>query len=241
MRAIGLLIDFDCAVIVGYREGKHPIYLFDSIQSERDLLFQRYLTTSFQHDPFYQKLDSCKQQGIFTLRDVAKKGTDYKDYCAQFYHQTGWKDELSMLIDLGSERWVMIYLGCVDEQKRFDISQLDRLKPYFPIIQSLCQQHWKQTPFTLSQPISSAESAQLRKLIEQALGSFGKTILTKREQEITALIAQGFDTSEIAQRLGLAHGTVKNHRKRIYAQLNVGSLSELFQLFLNHLITQSSS
>ncbi|WP_417553830.1 hypothetical protein [Marinomonas fungiae] len=33
-------------------------------------------------------------------------------------------------------------------------------------------------------------------------------------------------------------GTVKNHRKRIYSQLKISSLGELFQLFLNHLITR---
>ncbi|MCD6731943.1 LuxR C-terminal-related transcriptional regulator, partial [Vibrio cholerae] len=41
---------------------------------------------------------------------------------------------------------------------------------------------------------------------------------------------------EIADALAISLGTVKNHRKRIYAQLHVRSLSEMFQLFLNHLI-----
>ncbi|MEK6164922.1 helix-turn-helix transcriptional regulator, partial [Vibrio cholerae] len=60
--------------------------------------------------------------------------------------------------------------------------------------------------------------------------------LHPREQEITALLIQGLDSQEIAEALAISHGTVKNHRKRIYAQLHVSSLSELFQLFLNHLI-----
>nr|WP_237333051.1 helix-turn-helix transcriptional regulator [Vibrio sp. V10_P2A27P122] len=48
---------------------------------------------------------------------------------------------------------------------------------------------------------------------------------------------QGLDTKEIAKQLDITEGTVKNHRKRIYAQLRVSSLSELFQIFLNHIIT----
>ncbi|MCV5941561.1 helix-turn-helix transcriptional regulator, partial [Escherichia coli] len=72
--------------------------------------------------------------------------------------------------------------------------------------------------------------------IEQALSSFGIESLTRREQEVASLLAQGFDTKEISAHLHLVQGTVKNHRKRIYSQLNVSSLSELFQLFLNHLI-----
>ncbi|WP_185858987.1 hypothetical protein [Vreelandella nanhaiensis] len=37
------IIHFNCAVIIGHRPGKHPIYLFDSIPERRELLFQLYL------------------------------------------------------------------------------------------------------------------------------------------------------------------------------------------------------
>ncbi|WP_222422688.1 helix-turn-helix domain-containing protein [Rheinheimera sediminis] len=51
------------------------------------------------------------------------------------------------------------------------------------------------------------------------------------------MLLQGFDSEDIAQQLNIAVGTVKNHRKKIYAKLQIGSLSELFQLFLTHLLT----
>ncbi|RMZ62153.1 response regulator transcription factor, partial [Vibrio anguillarum] len=69
------------------------------------------------------------------------------------------------------------------------------------------------------------------------LHSFGKDLLSTREKQIARLILQGLDTKEIAKQLDITEGTVKNHRKRIYAQLRVSSLSELFQIFLNHIIT----
>ena len=244
MRMIASLLSFDCAVIVGYREGKHPIYLYDSIENERELLFQRYLTTYYQNDPFYQKLIAHKEQGIFTLKDavgkdIAHNALDYQAYCEQFYHQTGWQDELSVLIKIEPTRWVMLYFGFMQDYKRFTKPQVTKLKSYFAIIQSLCQQHWKQTEFTFAEPVYSpnAYSGQMRAAIESALASFGQTVLTKREQEIAVLIAQGYDSKEIATQLDVSEGTVKNHRKRIYAQFNVASLSEFFQLFLNHLIT----
>ncbi|NVC95325.1 LuxR family transcriptional regulator [Vibrio natriegens] len=240
MRVISALLDFDCAVILGYRENKHPIYLYDSIQNERDLLFQRYLTNSFQNDPFFQKLNDSKQQGIFTLKDVVHQGVDYQAYCDQFYRQTGWKDELSMLFQVEAHSWVMFYFGYLEEGKRFSKQQINRLQPYFSILQSLCQQHWKQTEFSMSEPAFNAEtfSGNLREVIEHALTTFGTNTLTRREQEVAQLLVQGFDTKEIATRLELVQGTVKNHRKRIYSQLKVTSLGELFQLFLNHLITR---
>ncbi len=241
MRVLSALLDFDCAVILGYRENKHPIYLYDSIENERDLLFQRYLTNSFQNDPFFQKLNESKQQGIFTLKDVVRKGADYQTYCDQFYRQTGWKDELSMLIQIEEHSWVVFYFGYLEQAKGFSKHQITRLQTYFSILQSLCQQHWKQIEFTMSESVLSPEehSGSLRESIEQALATFGIDTLTKREQEIATLLVQGFDSKEIATRLNLVQGTVKNHRKRIYSQLNVSSLGELFQLFLNHLITHS--
>lgn len=81
-----------------------------------------------------------------------------------------------------------------------------------------------------------AAKPRVTHLVEQAIQSFGAQRLSPREQEITALLIQGLDSQEIAEALAISHGTVKNHRKRIYAQLHVSSLSELFQLFLNHLI-----
>lgn len=254
---ISKLVDYDCAVVLGYRQHKHPIYLYDSIDDQRDLLFQRYLTNSFQNDPFYLMLNQQQQQGVFTLTDIAKQGIDYQQYQTDFYQKTGWQDELSILIEIEPTRWIVLYLGYLQSDKRFKPQQVETLKSYFSVISSLCQTHWRQGGFTLASPVMGTTGAtdttkncnndtqqasdHIRIAIEQALLSFGESLLTKREQQVTALLAQGFDTKEIAEQLGVTQGTVKNHRKRIYAQLNVNSLSELFQLFLNHLITHTPS
>ncbi|MDR9826687.1 LuxR C-terminal-related transcriptional regulator [Vibrio sp. FNV 38] len=241
MHLITSIFDFDCAVILGYQEGKRPIYLYDSIENARDLLFQRYLTASFQHDPFYQRLNTEKQQGIFTLKDVVQKDLDYQVYCKQFYQKTGWKDELCMLIEVNPERWVMLCFGYLSEGKYPTSQQVNKIRSYFAIIQSLCQQHWKSSEFKLAEPACNFESyaGSMQVFIKYALSTFGKELLTDREQEIVRLLVQGSDTKEISKQLDIAEGTVKNHRKRIYKQLNVASLSELFQLFFNHLLTQS--
>ncbi|WP_110457345.1 response regulator transcription factor [Shewanella algidipiscicola] len=239
MALIDSILGYDCAVILGLRKGKHPIYLYDSIENNRELLFDRYLTSAFQDDPFYKMLTIDEQQGVFSLKDVVQRDMDYQTYCNQFYLQTGWKDELSILIKVEETRWVVIYLGCTHVGNSFSLSNVKTLKSYFAVIQSLCQQHWKQTEFLLAEPVFSPESytAKRREFIEDGLHSFGKDLLSTREKLIARLILQGLDTKEIAKQLDITEGTVKNHRKRIYAQLRVSSLSELFQIFLNHIIT----
>ncbi len=50
--------------------------------------------------------------------------------------------------------------------------------------------------------------------------------LSKREQEVMALIAVGQTNAEIAQSLFISVGTVKNHAKNIYSKLNVHSRAQ---------------
>ena len=49
--------------------------------------------------------------------------------------------------------------------------------------------------------------------------------LSAREVEVMSLIADGQTNGEIAARLFLAEKTVKNHVRRIYSKLGVGSRS----------------
>ena len=45
--------------------------------------------------------------------------------------------------------------------------------------------------------------------------------MTKREQEIIALIADGQSNKEIAQQLNISHATAKDHTIKIYSKLGV--------------------
>lgn len=57
--------------------------------------------------------------------------------------------------------------------------------------------------------------------------------LTDRERGIVLLILRGFPTASIATHLNLSVGTVKNHRGRIYAKLDITTERELFLEFMN--------
>lgn len=53
------------------------------------------------------------------------------------------------------------------------------------------------------------------------------TVLTERENEITALVASGLTNKDIAEKLHLSPHTVHTHRKNIIKKLGVKSVSEL--------------
>jgi two-component system nitrate/nitrite response regulator NarL len=69
-----------------------------------------------------------------------------------------------------------------------------------------------------------AKYAQLFTDIEA--GAYGDTGLTPREREILQLIAQGLTNQEIADRLVIEVGTVKNHVHNILQKLDVSNREE---------------
>jgi DNA-binding NarL/FixJ family response regulator len=79
---------------------------------------------------------------------------------------------------------------------------------------------------------SSADLQQVLGALEAAMpfrcvNSQGEALLTKREQEIVPLVAQGFTNKEISSRLAVSEHTIKNHLFRIYEKLGISSRVEL--------------
>jgi two-component system, NarL family, response regulator LiaR len=54
-----------------------------------------------------------------------------------------------------------------------------------------------------------------------------KQKLTKRENEVAQMLAEGLLYKEIAERLGISIDTVKKHCKNIFAKLNARNRTEV--------------
>lgn len=77
--------------------------------------------------------------------------------------------------------------------------------------------------------LEPAHAPGLAPLIASAYG------LTEREQHVTELVARGFSTREIAERLHLSAWTVQDHLKVIFSKTGTGSRGELVaRLFFDH-------
>ena len=51
--------------------------------------------------------------------------------------------------------------------------------------------------------------------------------LTRREREVTALVAEGLPNKEVGRRLNLTEGTVKIHLHNIYCKIGVANRTAL--------------
>lgn len=82
----------------------------------------------------------------------------------------------------------------------------------------------------------AAPSLQFSEVLDQLFADR----LTGREISICSLALRGFPTALIAERLGIAVGTVKNHRKSIYRKLDITTERELFLLLLSRIGPQDN-
>jgi DNA-binding CsgD family transcriptional regulator len=60
-------------------------------------------------------------------------------------------------------------------------------------------------------------------VVAQPAGGFGASVMTKREREVVALIAEGLSNKEIAERLRIALHTVKSHMHNVLEKLSLHS------------------
>jgi len=87
-----------------------------------------------------------------------------------------------------------------------------------------------------------ANSRQLEYLLEavaqtpslRLVGADGRNLLSKREEEVVHLVAEGLVNHEIAEHLHLSDHTVKNHLFHIFDKLGISSRVELVLYTVSH-------
>ncbi len=62
--------------------------------------------------------------------------------------------------------------------------------------------------------------------------------LTRREMEVMRYLAQGYSVKQCAERMGLAHSTVDNHKSRLMKKLNLHKVTALTRLAIREGLIQ---
>lgn len=125
-----------------------------------------------------------------------------------------------MLLPLTPERGLGVFFGSARQSVGVRYPQLAELRDALTLLKSVARLHGEVV-------VASAEPERVTDHAVQA-----RYLLTPREREIVDLILDGCGSQQIADRLFISLGTVKNHRKNIYSKLAIGSQAELFNLLL---------
>lgn len=189
-----------------------------------------YLAGAYLLDPYYRAGLDTAFSGFSTYTNLAPEGFTESEYYKRYLVKVGLVDECGYLVQFANGQFINISLGRQAGLGTFESAELQLLNALAPLIDPLCQMHWKQ--------IFSQDSGegQLNRQLDKALANFASSKLTPRECEVIRLLLQGHSSSSIAEKLNISPETVRLHRRNSYRKLDIGSQSELFNLFIGSLL-----
>ena len=223
-------VPYSYTVIFGYRGAARPLDLFDDFPaSKRKIFVTDYLEGPYLLDPFYLAASRPVPPGLYRLRDLAPDRFYQGEYYRSYYAQTGLAEEIGFFIDLSPS--VSVTLSLMRTEKVFSAREMRDLQDLSPIVLAAARRHWAglaDHPQTASPQASEAK-------VRESFASFGQGLLTPREREIVEHTLKGHSAEAIGEILGISPGTVRIHRRNVYAKLHISSQGELFSRFIQTL------
>jgi DNA-binding CsgD family transcriptional regulator len=229
LEALRGLVQHDVATVVRYSASARPVFLLHHGFS--DELARLYETTFSAFDPFQAYWRAGQQPGVVSLDMVSAEAVKRGRYVREFLHASRISDELGLFLPPVEGASVALFLE--RSGGRFTRSERGLLEDFFPLFAGLATAH-QRLPVEEPPPPTRRAPAEADAGLAAALQGMAPD-LTPRERDIVALVLEGYPTATIAKRLNVAHGTVKNHRLRIYEKLDITSERELFLAYLQRL------
>lgn len=229
---------FDSTVIYAYDGEKPPIDLFHDPGDKPSLLsLEEYQRGAYLLDPVFHAYQRGAQTGVHHLKDLAPDHFFRSEYFRSYYEKTQIISEVVIYIPRAVGGTVVISLAREKGNPPFGKKAVERLKLIEPILREAVTRHWRNPEIAeiATRPAKGRFDALPGRVRDSIIDS-GRANLTNRETEIISLILRGYSSLSIATMLDISTGTVKVHRKNIYAKLEISSQGELFSLFLPLLI-----
>jgi len=231
--ALQNIAPYDYTVVFGYLGAARPLDLFDTFPAgKRKIFVEDYQEGPYLLDPFYLATASAAPPGLHRMRDLAPDRFYQGEYFRNYYVQTGLAEEIGFLADLPDGARLAISL--MRASKAFGAREFRLLQQYWPILRAAVQQHWHDLAARFAEGGNSGASG-LQHSVESAFLQFGEGVLTAREREVVEYTLKGHSADAVGRILGISPGTVRIHRRNIYAKLRIGSQGELFSLFIDTL------
>lgn len=222
---------FTYTVMFGYCGTARPLDLYDDFPAgKRKIFVNDYQAGPYLLDPFYLAAVRAEAPGLYRLRDMAPDRFYQGEYYRNYYAQTGLAEEIAYFVDLPGE--TKLVLSLMRAEKPFSQKEFLALEAVFPFVASVARHHWKNLSQNFGKDQAASGPQLQRRALSDDLGSFGAGILTAREREVAAYTLKGHSADSAGQILGISSGTVRIHRRNIYAKLQINSQGELFSRFL---------
>jgi DNA-binding CsgD family transcriptional regulator len=198
-------------------------------RTTRKLPNNAYVSGPYVLDPMYQQFQAGAPDGVYPLAAIAPDNFEASEYFQAFYAHIGVCDDINLMHRHADGTASVVFIERRVGLDRFGAADVLAVQLIWPLVRELLAQHARHTA---ARPASRSDTLTHRK-VQRTLDNFGRSLLTERERQILLHMLGGYSAALTAQRLGVAEGTVKNHRKAVHRKLDVGSQAELFSLFIN--------
>ena len=241
--ALARLVPFDLSLIVAYPQEASPVLLFDGIRGhEPGLALANYLNGTYLLDPFYTACTRRVAPGLYRMSELAPDAFFDGDYVQTWQvhpcismESGSLAEEIGYLIPIADGFMAAYSLMRRHGHEPFGENEVTVLREVEPVVREAIGKRWR--ALNSPAPPSEAVTEPSGERLERAFQHFGADAISPREQMVVQLILRGHSTRSIATTLQIAEGTVKNHRKNVYAKLDITSQRDLFVRFVDHVLT----
>jgi len=242
LAAIGSVAHFHLALSVVYRRNGPPSYVFDTFSGPRaKRAVELFIAGTYVLNPVYNAYLSGVEPGVYRIRTLAPDAYFDSDLYRSLdirrhedeelgYRTHGWPEgmeELIVAIALPGEEMAEISLSRIRSEGGFDDASIALLRQAHPLISAIFRRLWAH--------LARGETRPQSRPIDHLFTDFGRGLLSPREREVAFLILKGHSSESIGYHLGISTATVKTHRQKLYAKLNLSTQQELFSTFLRSL------
>ena len=239
IRTIKTVTDFDNSVVFAYYKTEKPLCIYHTFSvAQRVVFVDEYLKGPYLLDPFFTACSRQVDSGLYRLRDIAPDRFYQSEYYRSYYIRTGLSEELCYIFYLPTGVAVVISLMRSESSSRFSARQFRLLNNVSPVVISLAKRHWQNIPDSLYGETATGDNFHDHESIANTVGILFGQRITPRETEVVVQVLEGHSSESIAQSLGISVGTVRIHRRNIYAKLQISSQQELFSIFYKNITAE---
>lgn len=229
--AIRSVVPFEHSVSFAYCGDRRPIALHaDFPDWKYKVMVEDYQAGPYLLDPFYLHCAAMPEPRLVRLRELAPDRFYQGEYFRNYYVQTELAEEIGFMLPVGRE--VHVVISAMRAGRVFSAREFRDLSGVVPVVGALAAHQWSGLAERFRAAPAAPDGQRLSGLIDAAFRSLGANLLTPREVEVVEYTLKGHSAEATGLALGISPGTVRIHRRNIYAKLRIGSQGELFSRFI---------
>lgn len=227
------LTPFDYTVSFAYSGPGKPVCLHHTFDPKRfDIHVREYQIGPYLLDPFYKATANGVLSGMHKMAELAPDQFYKSEYYKSYYIETGPVDEIAFFTP-SNDGWIVVTsLMRAPSQPSFSAHDLRTIRIVEPLIRRIAELHWRTDERLKTATVLEGDKQVLSRTVQDALEARGMPPLTPRELQVVGLVLEGHSSESIANLLDISAGTVRIHRKNIYAKMRISSQRELFAIFI---------